>query len=105
MPTYTITADQLASIKASHLQHLDNGDVAAADALGWVLAAESSGCAEFSVIQSDMEVANVSGPREQALRDAIAYAHGYSNEGVVELYEVQRMLVLTMQSATQPPET
>lgn len=40
MPTYTITADQLASIKASRLQHLDNGDEAAAKALGWVLTAE-----------------------------------------------------------------
>lgn len=38
--TYTITADQLASISASRLQHLDNGDEAAADALGWVLTAE-----------------------------------------------------------------
>lgn len=43
MTTYTITADQLASIKASLLQHLDNGDEAAADALGWVLTAEPSG--------------------------------------------------------------
>lgn len=42
MTTYTITADQLASIKASRLQHLDRGDVAAADALGWVLTAEPS---------------------------------------------------------------
>jgi hypothetical protein len=40
MPTYTITADQLASVAASRLQHLDNGDEAAADALGWVLTAE-----------------------------------------------------------------
>lgn len=38
--TYTITADQLASIKASRLQHLDNGDEAAADALDWAVTAE-----------------------------------------------------------------
>jgi hypothetical protein len=43
MHTYTITADQLASVAASRLQHLDHGDEAAADALGWVLTAEPSG--------------------------------------------------------------
>jgi hypothetical protein len=40
MSAYTITADQLASIAASRLQHLDRGDEAAADALDWVLTAE-----------------------------------------------------------------
>lgn len=65
MPTYTITADQLASIKASRLQHLDNGDEAAADALGWVLTAEPSGWGPIETAPSEMPraylVANASG--------------------------------------------
>lgn len=43
MNHYTITSEQLATIKASRLQHLDHGDEAAAKALDWVLTAEPSG--------------------------------------------------------------
>lgn len=44
--TYTITADQLASVRAARLQLLDSpheNDHAAAKALDWVLTAEPSG--------------------------------------------------------------
>lgn len=56
MTTYTITADQLASISASRLQHLDRGDEAAADALDWVLTAEPSGWRPIETAPKDEDV-------------------------------------------------
>ena len=48
---------------------------------------------EFEVWQSDDMVASASGPREDALREAMHYAAQYEQDGPVRVFEVTRTLV------------
>ena len=50
-------------------------------------------CAEFDVFCNDDHVAGTSGPREQALREAMNYAMQYTQDGPIEVYEVTRTLI------------
>ena len=45
---------------------------------------------EFEVWQDDEVVARTSGPRDEALRDALHYIAQYRQDGAVELVEVTR---------------
>ena len=49
--------------------------------------------AEFEVWQDDMIVASASGPREDALREAMHYVSQYEQDGPVEVFEVKRIKV------------
>ena len=48
---------------------------------------------EFEVWQGDEMVASASGPREDALREAMHYAAQYAEDGPVRVFEVTRTLV------------
>ena len=48
---------------------------------------------EFEVWQNDMMVASASGPRDDALREAMHYAAQYEQDGPVRVFEVTRTLV------------
>lgn len=48
---------------------------------------------EFEVWQGDEMVAGASGPREDALREAMHYAAQYTEDGPVRVFEVTRTLV------------
>ena len=48
---------------------------------------------EFEVWQGDEMVASASGPRDQALREAMHYAAQYEQDGPVRVFEVTRTLV------------
>lgn len=48
---------------------------------------------EFEVWQDDEMVASASGPRENALREAMHYAAQYEQDGLVRVFEVVRTLV------------
>lgn len=48
---------------------------------------------EFEVWQNDMMVASASGPRDDALREAMHYAAQYEQDGPVRVFEVTRILV------------
>jgi hypothetical protein len=48
---------------------------------------------EFEVWQDDVMVASASGPREDALREAMHYAAQYQQDGPVRVFEVTRTLV------------
>lgn len=48
---------------------------------------------EFEVWQGDEMVASVSGPRDEALRDAMHYATQYQQDGPVRIFEVTRTIV------------
>jgi hypothetical protein len=52
--------------------------------------------AEFEVLQDDMIVASSSGPREDALREALHYANQYAQYGSVSIYEVTRKLITVL---------
>lgn len=49
---------------------------------------------EFEVWQDGEVVASASGPRDDAMREAIMYASQYSVAGHVEVYEVTRTCIL-----------
>ena len=49
--------------------------------------------AEFEVWQGDEMCASTSGPRDEALRDAMHYATQYGQDGPVRVFEVTRKLV------------
>ena len=48
---------------------------------------------EFEVWQGDEMVASASGPRDDAIREAMHYAAQYEQDGPVRVFEVQRTLV------------
>ena len=48
---------------------------------------------EFEVWQGDEMVASASGPRDDALREAMHYAEQYEQDGPVRVFEVTRTLV------------
>lgn len=48
---------------------------------------------EFEVWQGDEMVASASGPRDDALREAMHYAAQYEQDGPVRVFEVTRTLV------------
>ena len=48
---------------------------------------------EFEVWQNDEMVASASGPRDEALREAMHYAAQYEQDGPVRVFEVTRTLV------------
>jgi len=48
---------------------------------------------EFEVWQGDEMVASASGPREDALREAMHYAVQYAQDGPVRVFEVTRTLM------------
>ena len=48
---------------------------------------------EFEVWQGDEMVASTSGPRDDAMREAMNYAAQYEQDGPVRVFEVTRTLV------------
>jgi len=52
--------------------------------------------AEFEVWQDGMMVAGASGPREDALREALHYANQYASDGSVSIYEITRKLITVL---------
>lgn len=48
---------------------------------------------EFEVWQGDEMVASASGPRDDAMREAMHYAAQYEQDGPVRVFEVTRTLV------------
>ena len=48
---------------------------------------------EFEVWQGDQMCASASGPRDEALREAMHYAAQYEQDGPVRVFEVTRTLV------------
>ena len=48
---------------------------------------------EFEVWQGDEMVASASGPRDEAMREAMHYAAQYAQDGPVRVFEVTRTLV------------
>ena len=55
---------------------------------------------EFEVWQGDEMVASASGPRDEALREAMHYAAQYQQDGPVRVFEVTRTLVRPNASLT-----
>lgn len=49
---------------------------------------------EFEVWQGDEMVASASGPRDDALREAIHYVAQYEQDGPVRVFEITRTLVM-----------
>lgn len=49
--------------------------------------------AEFEIHQGDQVVASVSGPRDQAWREIMAYAGQYLQDGEIQIVEVRRFVV------------
>jgi len=58
---------------------------------------------EFEVWQGDMMVASASGPRDDALREAMHYAAQYQQDGPVRVFEVTRTLVRPNVAGNRPP--
>lgn len=57
---------------------------------------ENDETAEFEVWQDGEVVAGSCGPREDALHEAMHYANQYGQEGIVEVFEVTRTLVCSL---------
>jgi hypothetical protein len=91
MTTFTITAEQHASVLTSRLQHLDRGDTVAALALDWALTLQADAAATVTDLASVLATAQRAG-----------LAHNNGAGGQYLLVATERQL-LGFAAALQPP--